>query len=479
MGFSAFFKKTIFIFLLSAFAVLPAFIARAQENEFPEICESLEKVDERCRQLSDKECRELLEKCQSYFEEKSLQIAKDITKTEEEKRTLQGQINSLTGQIQQLEYQIYQSSLIIKDLGFQIKDTESSIGKTADKIGESSSQLILILRKIYEEDQKSLPEIFLAEENFSDFFSDLVALESLSVKNKELLETIKELKNYLQKQKQSLDSEKLDYENLMAIHDMQRQENEGIKQERKYFLEMTEAEYQKYLGEKEETDLKVSEITSRLFALIGVKEGGIEFGQAVEIAKYAEAVVGIRPAFLLAVIAQESMRYEKFGGNVGQCYLPESRAENIQKRIMAPGPPTTTRNDVACFLEITKELGRDPYNTPVSCPMSYGWGGAMGPAQFIPSTWAIYKNNVKAITGKPADPWNIKDAFLAAAIYLTDSGAAKRTYDAEFNAALSYFAGPYWYNSAYKEIYKRDYGYPVMNRAQSYQKDIEKLEKAG
>jgi hypothetical protein len=131
--------------------------------------------------------------------------------------------------------------------------------------------------------------------------------------------------------------------------------------------------------------------------------------------------------------------------------------------------------DVQPFLIITKELGRDSFSTPVSCPMSYGWGGAMGPAQFIPSTWIIYRDRLRDIIGKPADPWSIKDSFLAAALYLSDYGAAKQTYDGEFNAALSYFAGPSWYKSSYADVYRRDYGYPVMAIVKAYESDIAKI----
>ena len=82
----------------------------------------------------------------------------------------------------------------------------------------------------------------------------------------------------------------------------------------------------------------------------------------------------------------------------------------------------------------------------------------------------------KKITGRTADPWFIKDAFLAAALYLTDYGAAKKDYNSEFNAALSYFAGPSWSKSSYKSVYKRDYGYPVMKIAEGYEADIAELE---
>jgi hypothetical protein len=140
-------------------------------------------------------------------------------------------------------------------------------------------------------------------------------------------------------------------------------------------------------------------------------------------------------------------------------------SEKVQK-VMKPS------RDVSPFLEITKELGRDPYNTPVSCPIPSvgGYGGAMGPAQFIPSTWIRYKNRIREITGKTPDPWSINDAFLAAGLYLADYGAAKQTQNAEWKAAMIYFSGST--NTKY-----RFYGDSVLSIAEKYQDDIEALEK--
>ncbi|GAI11579.1 unnamed protein product, partial [marine sediment metagenome] len=78
-------------------------------------------------------------------------------------------------------------------------------------------------------------------------------------------------------------------------------------------------------------------------------------------------------------------------------------------------------------------------------------------------------DKVKAITGKAADPWNIKDAFLASALYLADYGAAQQTYNAEWRAAMIYFSGTT--NTKY-----RFYGDSVMKIASQYEEDIKTIE---
>jgi hypothetical protein len=73
-----------------------------------------------------------------------------------------------------------------------------------------------------------------------------------------------------------------------------------------------------------------------LFELVGEKSEGIEFGEAVKFAKYAESVTGVRAAFICAIIHQESFKVQKFGGNVGlyvmlPILLPEAETDHKRK----------------------------------------------------------------------------------------------------------------------------------------------------
>ena len=189
-----------------------------------------------------------------------------------------------------------------------------------------------------------------------------------------------------------------------------------------------------------------TEIRSENFELLSVPDA-LTLGEALDIAKYVEGITKVRPAFLLGIL-QEELTLEKFD----LCYITNLKTGEgvrtidgkILQKVMKP------QRDIPGFLTITKELGKDPLKTLVTCPMSFGWGGAMGPADFIPSTWLLYKNQIEKITGKSADPWNINDAFLAAGLYLSDSGAASKTRNGEWKAAMIYFSGsansPYtWY----------------------------------
>ncbi len=468
------------VFALSALAVFlgPAFLISAQEN-LEESCR-LENIESRCDSLEPEECREILEKCEEYYQRESLRIEQDISKTEQEKQSLQDKIYTLSRRIKNLDYQIYQSNLAIDDLSGQMADTEISIQETSEDIEEAKKRLSAIIREIYEEDQRPLVEILLSE-GISSFFNNLAVLEALSEENQKLLENIKSLKAYLEGQKSSLVQERNEMEDSVYLQQLQKAENDRLRQDQEYYLELTEEEYQQQLQEKEEVQQKVAEIRHRLFELIGVSEGGIEFGKAIEIGQFVEKITGVRTAFLLAILAQESMMQGKIGQNVGQCYLADADTGNgvyIKTGNTAPRTMHPSR-DVPVFLNVIeelnqkKDLARDPYKMPVSCWIEvyyqgrpYGWGGAMGPAQFIPSTWGMYKDRVSQAIGGQADPWEIKDAFLAAGFYLKDSGAVTN----EFNAAMRYFSGSSW--TWWEE---QSYGKPVINRAEQYQKEIDLL----
>lgn len=440
-------KLVLTLFLISAlFKIFPFEKISAQENDQ---CGTRE------------ECEVILRQ----YEEEIAKYEADISKTQKEKDTLNNKITILKNQIKKLDLQISQSNLMIKDLTLQLQDTEGSIEKNSLKIEKEKENLSNILRSIYEEDQKSLLEILLSEEDFSGFFDNLMALENLNYRNTDLLKEIKNLKAYLENQKESLDQEKTELGKVSEMQQLQKQENESVKKQQESLLAKTkgkESEYQKLLKSSQQ---KAAEIRARIFELIGIPQAPT-FGEAYELAKYVEGATGIRSALLLAVLTQES----NIGKNVGQCFLVNaSTGEGVRiqsgksaSRTMKPG------QNISAFLQITQELGRDPLNTPVSCPMSYGWGGAMGPAQFIPSTWMIYQDRVRAITGT-ADPWNIKDAFVAAALYLKDKGAGSQNYNDEWRAAIAYFAGNV--NLKY-----RFYGDSVMATATQYEKDIKEIE---
>jgi membrane-bound lytic murein transglycosylase B len=463
----------LFLFLLG-FTCLPA--GRVYADDLEQACLQITESNDPCQNMAPSDCRNLLEKCATFYEQESDKIAEDLTKTEQEKKTLQSAVSTLKKKVQNLEYQINQGNLIIKDLALQIGDTQSSIDKISLQIEESKDQISNILRSINEEDQKSSVEI-LIEGDLSDFFNNLVYLQGLNSKLRTLLSSTKDLKSYLEEQKVKMDDEKSKTERAVKVQTLQKQENEYNKKQQEGLLKLTEAQYQQQLQQQQETEKKAASIRARIFDLLGVSKAPT-FGEAYEIAKYVSNITGVRPALILAVLTQES----NIGKNVGQCYIKDtSSGAGVYVKTGAYAPKTMSPKDITYFLKIISDINqkkglvRDPFSTPVSCVMyqngqPYGWGGAMGPGQFIPSTWAKYGYGAKveAVTGKIGDPWDIKDAFLATAIYLKDAGGTSTS--GEFRAVMNYFSGASW--SKWEEFYGRS----VLSIASGYESDINALE---
>ena len=453
------------------------FVSAANISDLDEMC-AKEGWKTVCDAISESECQSLLSQCQTYFNDKQKEIELDITKTSAEKNTLKNQIATLTKKIKDLDYQIYQSNLSIKSLGFQIVDTAESITETESEIGQQKEKIGLILRAVAIEDNKSFVEVLISSNTISDFFDNLVYLETLNVKNQELLDNFQKLQTTLEDQKVSLEEDKGQTESLLALQSIQKQESATTKATKDQLYTLTEAQYQAQVKEKEEIAKKTAEIAAKLVQMTGLADDQTAptFGEAIDLAKEVGNAIGVRPAFLLAIISQESA----IGRNVGQCYVTDSKTGSgkysngsLVSRIMHP-----TR-DLPIFLDIINKSGRTMAKTPVSCwindcvsqskgtlyhckayvsstgavscaksgYVAYGFGGAMGPAQFIPSTWKLYEDKVKTQTGKSyADPWNIKDAFTAAGLYLKDLGGGVQT--GEYKAASKYYGGSSSYASS-------------------------------
>lgn len=370
-----------------------------------------------------------------------------IKQKENEAVSLQREIDILESQIQQTQLEIEQTEIAMQKVDLDIQDKEKEIGRFNVEIGRHKEVLAEYLRLFYEYDQVSLPELILKTDNFSDFFNEIQSLESVQTKIQSSVDDLKSLRKVIEDQKNVLEDER-DEQNrlrtLMAIQKIAFQNKEGQKQDLLGKTKGQETLFKK-LREKAYSDIQA--IKNQIYSLeeVGLK---MTLEEALDYAAYASAKTGVRPAFILAVLKKES----SWGTNVGT----GSWRSDMHPR------------DHEAFLSICQELGFDPDKMPVSRKPSYGWGGAMGAAQFLPSVWLSYKNEIASLTGhNPPNPWSIEDAFTASALKLSKNGAAAKTYDAEWKAAMIYFAGKRWNSPVY-----RFYGDSVMELAKAIQEQI-------
>lgn len=370
----------------------------------------------------------------------------DLKAAQSQSSSLSRDINVLTAKIKAAQLQIKAKNLLIQTLGNDIASKESHIEKLEDRIVKGRETLAQILRKTNEIDQYSLPEMVLSQSTITGFFQDIDNFESIEQGLQDTFEQLRSDKDETTSEKESLDKRRNAEIDARYVIQREQKNIEVDGAEKKRLLNISKGNEKAYTSIVAEKSAKAAQIRSALFALRD--SAAIPFGQALQYANLAYQKTGVRPAFLLAIMTQES----NLGQNVGLCLMTNSQTgDGIGKNTGTPFEQVMKApRDTEPFMTIANALGISWSSTPVSCPvggtkyyLGRGFGGAMGPAQFIASTWMLFKDRVSqvlGISGMP-DPWNPSHAFTASSIYLSDLGADTRTYSGERNAACRYYSG--------------------------------------
>jgi len=398
----------------------------------------------------EQKAEELRTELNNRIEELDNQIEKyrgTIREIKNQSNTLEREINLLDNQIGEFALEIQRIELIIKSIESEIEEVEIRAREIKQQAKDEKMILAEIIREIYKCDETSFLEIALTKKRLSDFFSEIQALESLQLNIQKSLEKIRILKEELEFRKIKLEENKNEMIALKAVQEIQKYSIEKKRKERKKLLNETQGQeylYQRLVNTKK---MNISTIRSQLYILQGMG-GSLNFENALTIAESASSITGVRPAFLLAVLSKES----GLGKNVGT---------GTWRADMNP-------NQHSAYLAICSKLGLNPDLMPVSKKAWYGWGGAMGPAQFLPKTWLGYEKRIISATGHGLpSPWNIEDAFIASGFYLANAGATTHSYEAEHKAYMKYLAGSNWWKSHLQFI-----GDSVMELAATFQEQI-------
>lgn len=390
---------------------------------------------------------------------KRSQLEQELAQLQNELNVLSNQLQNQKGQsaslnrdiailntkINQAKTDIHAKNVLIEKLGGEIDNKNQTIYSLSDKIERERESLAQLIKKSYEfEDQTSFVHVMMSDATLSEYYRDLDDFSSIQSSIEDSLGVIRGTKKQVEVQKQDLVQKQTEQELAKLAIEAAKKKVEATSKERAQELAISkgqEAQYQKVIADKER---RKAEILSAIFSLANVSTK-INFQTALSYANEAKAKTNIDPAFLLAILTQES----NLGSNVGQCYLTDpktgagvgSKSGQVFPNVMKPMGLPGRKGDIDDFFAITSAVGRDPMKTLVSCPIpsAGGYGGAMGPAQFIPSTWGGYKSRLKSMLGHDADPWNPHDAFIASAMLLTDNGAVGNVASLQSKAACRYY----------------------------------------
>lgn len=420
------------------------------------------------QELSESERAEL-EAEYDKLQEEIQEWEKVLADTRVKKNTLQGDVTFLNAEIKQAEAQIRQKNLAIGKLNAEIKIKNAHISELSSRIDQGHESLASLLRMQNQIDDLSLVEIALAADNAFSLFEDVDSMASIQIGLHAEFADIRTTWTQTEEEKKALaekQNAELDARYVVETKKQQVAVSEAEKQRLLAFATTEETAYQQVLRDRQ---AQAAQIRARLFPLRDTE--GIQFGDAVVYAKSASATTGVRAAVILAILSQESA----LGTNVGNCLVTDlSTGDGKGKNTgtLFSGVMKSPRDTVP-FERITNALGKDWSTTPVSCPQPGGYGGAMGPTQFIPSTWELFESRIKTALSVPAtNPWNAEHAIVATGFYLADVGAALQTYTAERNAACAYYSGRSCPNTGGATD---TYGNSVIAKAGKYQKDIDFL----
>lgn len=388
-----------------------------------------------------------------------------LNSTKANTASLQQEAAVLNAKIKQAQALIKKRNIAIEQLGKDINKKVTKIGELENKIEKGHESLAQLIRKTNEIDEFSLPEVMLGNKDISEFFADIDSFQTIKESLQDLFVEIRENKKATENEKLALDKKKAQEIDTKAAVEAEKKEVEKNEKEKQYLIQVNKTQEKTYAQVLAERQAKAGEIRAKLFKLAG-GSAAIPFGTALTYAQGASAKTGVSPAFVLAILTQES----SLGANVGKCYLTDvttGAGVNITSGKVWTNLMKASR-DVKPFLEITGKLGYDPLKTVVSCPIAgvAGYGGAMGPAQFIASTWNIFVDRLKDTLGHDANPWVAEDAFMASAMYLGDLGAGSGTYSGEIKAACKYYGSGGTTCS---------YGRSVMKLKEGIQADIDYL----
>lgn len=334
------------------------------------------------------------------------------------------QLAYISQQLQAAQLQYDQTLLSITVLNQDIADSENDV-KTLEAAAEQTRDLLRhSLRDLYQQEQTSLLDVVLGSTSLSELMTERRAYHEIQQRALQYVDELKERQQSIAKHLADLDLQQQQMQQLKEIQAYQQSDLSTQQTAKDNFLRLKQQQQAQYAREIAETKQARSEIERQMFSLRGL---GVDLAltDAFQAARFASSLTNIRPALLLGIVKVET----NVGETLGSGHFPDD---------MHPASRDA-------FIQLTSQLKLDPAKTPISRrPSNYqGWGGAMGPGQFMPDTWLGIAPRLSQLIGKPMpDPFSLPDALVAVGIMMADRGATNPAMEAE--AIGRYLAGPNW-----------------------------------
>lgn len=349
-------------------------------------------------------------------------LEKKIQRELKAKKALEQNLGQIQGAVASTLGEINKTKNVIDKTEENISRKEVEIRNMNEKVELQKEVLKGLLQETYYNQKQPVLNVILTSADLVKIFSNTDHLITVEDKIREVSKEIAAEKLKIEQDKSELAEIKEEHEEVL-----------DDKLDKKQELVAVQADVQKDIKKKDATigelNAKLAELKNDLSSLLGKN---LSTDDIVEAAAIASKATGVRKDFILGELVVET----NLGTFTGGCTY-----KNIR---MKPA-------DKAEFLKIATELekayGGNYKNKKLSCSPGFGYGGAMGVAQFMPTTWIGYKSYIAGATGhNPPDPWSVIDGVMGMAKKLANGGATSKS--GERIASKRYYCGgpssPYW-----------------------------------
>ena len=415
--------------LLSGLILITIFLGIGEQAR----AQTVVALDEKKRQL-----QELTSQLHLYQEQ--------LRQTEQHGGQVQKQLTVLEKNISETNKSIQSLEQEIDQVAKSLTETQTRIGKETKNLQHGRLGLAETVRAL--SSVGATPWIFRIFQTggLSRWLLERRTLAELQIQLGLRLKVIQETKQRLDGLKVDLQEKSQELATAQALKEMAAKQLGQQKKQKLSDLQSIKNQAQRF---RSLADLSGQQISALQEEISSLEKSGITLEEAVRLGIRVGNKVRVRPALLLGVLEVETRLGQFLGTGTWQIDMHP--------------------RDRDAFWAITKELGLNPDTQPVSKKPDYGWGGAMGPAQFLPQTWQGYKDQISALTGhRPPSPWNPEDAFTAAALFLQRHGAEPGRKSSERQAVKSYISGDPKCGKAICEYYAN----LVMSKAKRIEQDL-------
>lgn len=368
-------------------------------------------------------------------------FADDLSKTQDALNSALKKKEVITKQLDTSKVLLQKNVVQVNTTKTVLQQTESDIARKQGELEELSRRAQLnkailenYLQQIYFTNLDPLVELAVTNRQTSDIAENFDQLLSIKERINITLTDISQNEEAISNVKSELADKKAEHEKLL-----QKQKAE----QGEIVSDINDA-----TATLQELNDKINKLRSDLSSLLGVNVSTDDVKKAAGIASDA---TGVRKSFILGELTQES----GLGRYTGGCTYKNTRVKPA---------------DATVFKQIMKELGYGINDKKISCAGKIGYGGAMGIAQFMPTTWTGYKSYISGATGhNPPDPWSVIDGVMGMAKKLANGGATSKS--GEFAASMRYYCGTSTPSNATIKAACRNYASNVQRLANGYEKN--------